>query len=103
MKQYVLIYRGAVQPENGQQHMTDWMAWVKNLGEAMLNPGTPMHPSHTLSQDGNQATSTDNPICGFSVIQAPDMAAAISLISPCPHITIGGSIEVAEAMNLPMA
>ena len=103
MNQYVLIYRGAVQPENGQQHMADWMAWVSDLGEAMVNPGTPMHPSKTITQDGNQSTSTDNPICGFSVIQATDMAAAISLVRPCPHITIGGSIEVAEAMNLPMA
>ena len=103
MKHYVLIYRGAVQPDNGQQHMTDWMAWVNDLGDAMVNPGTPMHPSQTIGQDGHGITQSDNPICGFSVIQAADMASAIRLVAPCPHITIGGSIEVAEAMNLPMA
>ena len=103
MNRYVLIYRGAVQPNDGQQHMTDWIAWVKDLGEAMLDPGTPVHPSHTVTKAGSQTTGSDNPICGISVIQADSLDAAIELTKPCPHITIGGSIEVAQAMDLPMA
>jgi hypothetical protein len=103
MNRYVLIYRGAVQPENGQQHMADWMSWVNDLGQAMLDPGTPVHPSQTITTGGISETQAADPVCGFSVIQADSMTDAIALARPCPHIAIGGSIEVAEAMNLPMA
>ncbi|MFC3192876.1 hypothetical protein ACFODZ_01355 [Marinicella sediminis] len=103
MNTYLLVYRGAVQPENGQQHMADWMAWVKDLGDAMVDPGIPVLPSKTITASGISDTRSDNPISGISIIKAVDLEAAMALIRPCPHLRIGGGIEVAEAMNLPMA
>lgn len=103
MKKFVLVYRGAVQPEDGAQHMQDWMAWVHGLGEAMIDPGLPVMTSKTVSTEGVQDTQSDDPVAGVSILQANDFSAALALIKPCPHLSIGGTIEVAEAMELPMA
>jgi len=103
MKKYVLIYRGAVQPEDGPKHVQDWLAWVRDLGTAMIDPGLPVKASKTISTTGVSDTHSEDPVAGISVLQAEDLAAALALIQPCPHLSIGGTIEVAEAMDMPMA
>lgn len=102
MKKHLLVYRGAVQPENGQQHMKDWMAWVHGMGDAMIDPGTPVFPSVTVTSARIHATDSSNPICGISLIQAANQEVATALAQSSPHLDIGGTIEVAETMNLPM-
>lgn len=103
MKKFLLVYKGAVQPDNGSKHMKDWMAWVQGLGGAMLDPGLPVGPSKTVSANDVVDTSSHDPVSGISVIQATDLESALKMVKPCPHIAIGGTIEVAEAMNMPMA
>ena len=103
MKKYLLVYRGSVQPENGQQHMKDWMTWVHDMGDAMIDPGTPVFPSVTVTSKHVHDTDSSNPICGISLIQADSQEAANALAQSSPHLVIGGTIEVAETMNLPMA
>lgn len=102
MKKYLLIYRGAVQPENGKEHMSEWMSWVKGMGEAMLDPGLPVSSSKTVTKDQITDTQSKNPICGMSVIQAVDLETALELTAASPHISIGGTIDVAEAMEMSM-
>ncbi len=103
MKKYLLVYRGAVKPQDGKQHMSDWMAWVHGLGDAMVDPGIPVGASKTVTTAGVTDTNTDDPVSGISILQAEDLVAALALIKPCPHLTIGGTIDVAEAMSMPMA
>ncbi|WP_223787359.1 hypothetical protein [Marinicella meishanensis] len=103
MKKFVLVYRGAVQPDDGSQHMQDWMAWVHGLGTAMLDPGLPVMASKTVSTTGVHDTESDDPVAGISILQAADFEAALAMVKPCPHLSIGGTIEVAEAMDMPMA
>ena len=102
MKNFLLVYRGSVQPENGQKHMSDWNQWMKGMGDAVVDAGVPVMPSKTITSKQIAGTHSKNPICGMSIIQAIDMDTALDLAKVCPHITIGGSIEVAETMNLPM-
>lgn len=103
MKKYLIVYRGAVQPEDGKQHMNNWMNWVQSIGDAMIDPGTPVYPSKTITSSSITDTQTGNPINGISIIQAEDYETALKLVKPCPHLNIGGSIELAETMDLPMA
>jgi hypothetical protein len=37
---------------------------------------------------------------GYSIIEAPDMDAAVELAKGCPILTAGGSIEVAETVDI---
>lgn len=103
MNKYLLVYRGAVKPQDGKQHMSDWMSWVHGMGDAMLDPGLPVGPAKTLTANGVTDTQSTSPISGISVIQAVDMHAALDLVKSCPHLNIGGSIELSEAMNMNMS
>ncbi len=103
MNKYLMVYRGAVQPQDGNKHMTEWMAWVESMGDAMVDPGIPVGASKTVTSNKTTDTHTNNPIAGISIIQAKNLKTAIALTQQCPHLSIGGSIELAEAMTMPMA
>lgn len=105
MPKFVLAYHGAPQfssPDEGKQHMVDWMAWREGLGAAVIDPGLPVGPSQTVTRGGVQPDGGANPLSGFTVVEASDMAAALGMAQACPHVARGGSIEVAEALNMQM-
>lgn len=99
---FLIIYKGAVQPGDGQKHMEDWMKWASSLGDALIEPGAPVHPSFTVSADGITETSSENPICGMSMIEATDLKAATAMVQTCPHIALGGTMELAETIDMAM-
>ncbi len=52
MPNYVFAYHGGRKPESpeeGAEMMTKWKAWIADLGDAMVNPGTPLGMSKTVS------------------------------------------------------
>ncbi|MBI3675337.1 MAG: hypothetical protein HY243_01805 [Proteobacteria bacterium] len=102
MPNYVFAYHGSKRPENPAQHMSRWKSWVKGLGAAFVNPGLPVGRSKTVSGDGVTDGGGPNPLAGFSIVKADNMDAALALAQSCPHLDIG-TIEVAEAMDMPMA
>ncbi|MFT6559744.1 YciI family protein [Sneathiella sp.] len=106
MPKFVLAYHGQPKIESndeGAQHMVEWRAWMEALGDAVVEPGVPVGPSITIHSDG---TVTDdggaNPISGYTILEADDIEAAIKMAKPCPHIKVGGSIEIAPALNMEM-
>ena len=106
MPKYVIVYHGAPKLESkeaGQAHMAAWRAWMQGLGEAVIDPGLPVGPSKTIHADGSVTDDGGaNPISGITVLQADTIEAAIAMARPCPHVTGGGSIEIAEALNMEM-
>lgn len=105
MTEYVLAYHGGGRPETpeqGAKQMADWRAWMGGLGDALVDGGKPVGMSKTISSSGVADNGGPNPLSGFSVIQADTMDAAIELAKGCPLIAMGGSIEIAEAMNMDM-
>ncbi len=104
MSNYVLAYHGGKMPESpeeGAKHMEAWHSWVSGLGDAMVNPGTPMGNSKTVSSDGVIDGGGPNPLLGFSIVQADGMDAALEMANCCPFLENGGTIEVAEVMEMP--
>ena len=105
MPKYILVYHGGPEnmtPDEGRQHMINWKAWSEGLGNAVVDPGMPVSVAKTVGPDGVTDGGGPNPISGITVVQADDFDAAIAMASACPHVSIGGTIEVAEAMDLPM-
>jgi len=106
MQKFVLAYHGAPKfetKEDGMNHMTAWRAWSDGLGEAKVDAGMPVGQSHTIHSDGSVTEDGgSNPLMGFSVIQAETIEDAIALAKPCPHISAGGSIEIAPAYDMEM-
>ena len=105
MQKYVLAYHGSPQlksPEDGQKHMQQWRSWMNGLGDAVVDPGVPVGKSKTVSRAGVTNDGGSNPLSGYTVVQAQDIDEALAMAMACPHVTAGGTIEVAPVMNMDM-
>ena len=86
MPDYIIAYHGGKKPESpeeGAKHMAKWKAWVGGLGDAVVNPGTPLGMSKTVSADGVSDGGGPNALTGFSVVKADSMDAALVAIATC--------------------
>ena len=102
MPNYMFAYHGGKKPESpeaGAALMAQWKAWVAGLGDAMVNPGTPLGMSKTVSSEGVADDGGANPLSGFSVVAADSMDAALEMAKGCPFLEMG-TIEVAEMMEM---
>ena len=102
MSNYVFAYHGGKKPESPQEGaklMAKWKAWVGGLGDAVVNPGTPLGMSKTVSSGGVSDDGGSNPLLGFSIVKADSMDAALEMAKECPHLQLG-TIEVAEVKEM---
>ncbi len=102
MPKYIFAYHGGERPENpeeGAKHMARWKAWVEGLGTAVVNPGTPLGKSKTVSSSGVANDGGANPLSGFSIVRADSLDAAVEIAKGCPYLEFG-TIEVAEVMEM---
>ncbi len=105
MPKYVLAYHGGSgMPESEAEQaeiMEAWGAWFAGMGDAVVDGGNPVGRTITVAPD---RSTTDgggaNPITGYSLINADDLDAAVKLASGCPVLENGGSVEVAEAVDM---
>ena len=105
MSDYIFAYHGGDKPESpeaGAEMMAKWKAWLDGLGDAVVNPGTPLGMSKTVSASGVADDGGSNPLMGFSVIKAETMDAALEMAKSCPSVDMNGTIEVAEMMEMKM-
>ncbi len=103
MSNYIFAYHGGKMPESpeeGAKHMAKWKAWVGGLGDAVINPGTPLGKSKTVSSDGVSDDGGSNPLSGIFIVKADSMDAALEIAKEDPFLELGGTIEVAEAMKM---
>ncbi len=82
-------------PEEGAKSMAKWEAWIRGLGDTMVNPGNPFGTSKTVSSGGVSNDGGSNPFIGFSIVKADSMDAALEIAKGCPYLE-QGKIEVAE-------
>ncbi|UWQ91115.1 YciI family protein [Aliisedimentitalea scapharcae] len=104
MPQFVFAYHGGKTPdtpEEGAKVMAAWQAWMGGMGDDLVIPGAPVGMSKTVSGGGVADDGGANPISGYSVIQAADIAAACEVAKGCPMVVDGsGSVEVAEVHEM---
>ena len=83
--------------------MQAWGAWMGGLGDDLVDPGNPVGQSATVKADGSVAQDGGaNPLSGYSLLNAPNQEAAIKAASGCRILARGGSVEVAEAIEIQM-
>lgn len=102
MPNYILAYhcgKKLESPEEGAKGKEKFMAWIEGLGDAVVNPGTPLGMSKTVSSHGVSDDGGSNPLTGFSVVKTDSMDAALDMAKACPFLEIG-TIEVAEVMEM---
>ena len=102
MPEYIIAYHGGKEPgspEEGAAQMAKWKAWMDGLGEAIVNPGTPMGMNKKVTSDGVSDEDGANRLTGYSIVKADNMDAAIEMAKACPFLEIG-TLEVAELMQM---
>lgn len=104
MATYVLTYHGGDgMPETEAEQaevMAAWGAWFEELGEAVVDGGNPVSQTVTINPDGSTRPGGNNPITGYSLIRAEDMDGAVKMAGGCPVLASGGSVAVAEAIDM---
>lgn len=111
MSEYLFLYRGGerpASPQEGQQIMQKWVAWMEGLGAKghMKDRGHPLEQSGKVVK-GPQKVVTDGPFAeakdlvgGYTLIEAKDLAQAVELSKGCPIFERGGSVEVRPIMKM---
>ncbi len=102
MPDFIIAYHGGKKPESpeeGAKHMAKWKAWIGGLGDAVVNPGTPLGKSKIVSSAGVSDDGGSNSLTGFSIVKADSMDAALEMAKECPFLDIG-TLEVAEVMKM---
>ncbi len=103
MPNFVFAYHGGGRPETpeeGAKAMAAWSAWFAEMGDAVVNGGNPVGMSKTVSATGVSDDGGSNPLSGFSVVMADDIDGAVALAKGCPILNDGGTVEVAEAIQM---
>ena len=102
MARYVLAYHGggaSAGSDRATQQRNAFTEWIRELGDAVIDPGTPLTHSKTVSSSGVFDTAESNRLTGFSVIQATSIEEAIEFARDCPFLQVG-TIELAEVMEM---
>lgn len=101
MTKYVFAFHSGPTPEApGPEVMEKWMAWFRDMGDAVVDGGAPVGPSKTVSSGGVSDDGGANPLSGYTIVEAASFDAACAMAKGCPGLTSGGSVEVAERMEM---
>lgn len=111
MKEFLYIYHNGMNqlsPEQMQQQMQRWMAWMKELGASghIKDMGHPLEREGRVVK-GKPGAVTDGPyaevkdvIGGYTLVTAKDLAEAAELSKGCPIFHAGGYVEVRPIMPM---
>ena len=103
MTNYMIAYYGGNQPsskEEGMAQMGKWKAWVEGLGEAVVNPGTPLMDTKIVTSSDVQDENDPNAMKGFAVVKAESIEAAVEIAKSDPFLENGGIILVSQMMEM---
>jgi hypothetical protein len=104
MAKYLYVYHGGSRPESQEavkEVMNAWGQWFGSMGSAVIDGGNPVGSSSTVKSDGSVASDGGaNPAGGYSLIEASNLDDALAKAKGCPILAGGGSVEVAEAIDM---
>ena len=103
MENFMIAYYGGTQPnseEDGMAHVEKWKAWVKDVGEAVVNPGTPLPVSKIVTSNSSEDDTDSTAMKGFAVVRANDIESAIAIAQSDPFLENGGTIRVSQMMEM---
>lgn len=104
MAKFLFVYHGGKPAANDAEKKKvydAWGAWFGGLAKAVIDGGNPCGPSSTVHANGKVSDGGGaNPASGYSLIEATNLADALAKAKTCPLLSAGGSVEVAQAMDM---
>ncbi len=104
MAEFLMVYHGGSMPETDDEiahEMARWGDWMNSLGGQLIEPGAPVGKSKTLSASGITDDGGENPVSGYSIVEAESIEAALALIKTCPHLNTC-TTELAPLIDMPV-
>ncbi len=103
MAKFVFTYHGGGGMQASEEEMAaelaKWETWYGELGASILDGGNPFGQTKNVTTNGVSGPN-DNPATGYTIIDASDIDAAVASAKGCPILESGGSVEVAEAIDM---
>ena len=104
MSKFLFIYHGGKHPETEAEVaevLDAWGNWLGGLGAAVVDGGNPVGMSSTVNPDASVSDNGGaNPASGYGIFEASDKDDALSKAKGCPILQAGGSVEVAEIIDM---
>lgn len=107
MAKYAMLFiGGTVAEDKRQQNMKDWMSWMQDLGDKIVDPGGPfMGEAKVVSANGAKDYNWENDsnVGGYIIVEAESVDGAVAMTKGCPAINPiygEGNVEVREVMNM---
>ena len=73
MANFMIAYYGgsqSISKEEGMAQMGKWKAWIDGLGDKVVNPGTPLMETKTITSSDVQDENDPNAMKGFAIVKA---------------------------------
>jgi len=104
MAKYLFAYRGGKPPASAgevTETMAAWGAWFGALGATVIDGGNPVRGNFLVRADGSMTPDIPGaPLTGYSLIEAASIEDAHSKARTCPLLKVGGTVEIAEAIDM---
>jgi hypothetical protein len=104
MAKFLFVYHGGSTPTSDaeiKQVMDAWGKWMGGMGAAMVDGGAPVGKSSTVNSNGSVSDNGGaNPASGYSLVEAKSLNDALAHAKGCPILAAGGSVEVAETIDM---
>ena len=103
MPKYLFAYHGGAMPETEEQVakvMAAWESWYGELGAAIVDGGNPTSVAKTVTTEGVTDGGGANPVTGYTILTADSLELAAKLAQGCPILDSGGTVEVAETIDM---
>lgn len=109
MAKFMLLYVGPatppadMSPEATKQVMDAWNQWIGEVGDNMVDVGSPTANGQAVVDDGSSGTASE--LNGYSIIEASDMESALKAAKMHPFLSAHNGkfrVEVFELLPAPM-
>ena len=104
MPKFLFVYHGGKPATNEAEKKKiydAWGMWFGSMGKSVIDGGNPCAVSSTIHANGTVTNDGgSNPASGYSLIEAANIADAQAKAKSCPLLKAGGSVEIAQAMDM---
>jgi hypothetical protein len=95
MAQFVLTFRNRRNHVPTDAEGAAWMTWFEQIGPSLADGGSRVGATSSLG-----AAPTESAVTGYTVVNAPDLEAAVLLAKGCPGLSHGGAVEIGELVAM---
>lgn len=87
-------------PEQAMAGVKQWIDWSHRLGDKLLDPGKPFGQTMQVTPKGIAPAQSD--VVGMSIIEAPDMETALTLVGDHHHLHWAPGCEITVHEEIPV-